>query len=376
MGETDVDSPALAHARAASPDTLADGALHRDVEAGVAATRETLRRYLTDRRDQAGHVAGEYRVLWETLATQVGGKLLRPRLTVAAYLGLGGTDLDVVAAVAAAQEMLHTAMLVHDDVLDGDEVRRNAPNVAGTYRARLADQQLTGPVADHQVLAASLLGGDLAIAAAFDLVASAPLDAELRVEAVRLLAGTLTTTVAGELLDVQGELLPPSDVDPILVAELKTAAYSCCAPLRAGALLAHASASTHGHLDRFGTTLGIAFQLADDDLGVFGDPQRTGKSVHSDLRAGTRTELLRYAYLLADDAGRAVLDRYVGDPMLDDVGAALVRDVMVTSGARARVLALASGAARTARETAAAHLPPALAGYLGAVVDDLAERGH
>lgn len=352
-----------------------DAALRAQVDAGLAATSETLRRYLTDRRDQAGHVAHEYLVLWETVAAQVGGKMLRPRLTVAAYLGLGGTDLDAVAPVAAAQELLHTAMLVHDDVLDGDEVRRGVPNVAGTYRARLRDRGVVGRAADHQVLGSALLGGDLALSGAFDLVATAPVGPEVRVQAMRLLATTLATTVAGELLDVGGELLAPSDVDPLLVAELKTAAYTCCAPLQAGALLAHAPAATHATLDRVGTALGIAFQLADDDLGVFGDPAVTGKSVHSDLRAGTRTELLRYAYLLADDAGRAVLDRYVGDPALDDAGAAAVRDVMVGSGARDHVLALAAGAARSARETAARHLPPVLAGYLGGVVDELAERG-
>ncbi|MGW6130431.1 polyprenyl synthetase family protein [Cellulomonas sp. NPDC055163] len=352
-----------------------DATLRAQVDAGLDATREVLRRYLTDRRDQAGHVAHEYLVLWETVAAQVGGKLLRPRLTVAAYLGLGGTDLAAVAPVAAAQELLHTAMLVHDDVLDGDEVRRGVPNVAGTYRARLRERGVVGRAADHQVLGSALLGGDLALSGAFDLVATAPVGAEVRVQVVRLLATTLATTVAGELLDVGGELLAPSDVDPLLVAELKTAAYTCCAPLQAGALLAHAPAATHATLDRVGTALGIAFQLADDDLGVFGDPAVTGKSVHSDLRAGTRTELLRYAYLLADDAGRAVLDRHVGDPGLDDAGAARVRDVMVGSGARDHVLALASAAARSARETAARHLPPVLAGYLGGVVDELAERG-
>lgn len=351
-------------------------ALRAQVDAGLDATRGTLHRYLTDRSEQAGHVAHEYLVLWETVAAQVGGKMLRPRLAVAAYLGLGGTDLDAVAPVAAAQELLHTSMLVHDDVLDGDEVRRGVPNVAGTYRARLGDRGVTGRAADHQVLASALLGGDLALSAAFDLVATAPVSPEVRVQAMRLLATTLATTVAGELLDVGGELLAPSDVDPLLVAELKTAAYTCCAPLQAGALLAHAPATTHATLDRVGTALGIAFQLADDDLGVFGDPAVTGKSVHSDLRAGTRTELLRYAYLLGTDADRAVLDRHVGDPALDDEGAALVRDVMTRSGARGRVLALATGAARTARETAAQHLPPVLAGYLGGIVDELAERGH
>jgi len=345
------------------------------VESALAATRHTLRDYLDDRREDAALVAPAYARLWSVLADQVGGKLLRPRLTVAAYLGLGGTDVDAIAPVAAAQELLHTAMLVHDDVLDADEVRRGAPNLTGTYRAHLAADGVTGRAAEHQLLAAGLLGGDLALSAAFDLVARAPIAPDTRIEAVRMLARTVGVTVAGELLDVGGELLSPSEVDPLLVAELKTAAYSCCGPLLVGALLAHAPAVTRTHLDRFGSALGVAFQLVDDDLGVFGDPARTGKSVLSDLRAGKRTELLRLAYVLTDGNGRAVLDQYVGDPELDDAGARRVRDVMTACGARDRARSLADGAARTARDTARNALPATLADYLVAIIDELADRG-
>ena len=121
------------------------------------------------------------------------------------------------------------------------------------------------------------------------------------------------------------------------MAELKTAAYSGALPLVVGAVLAGADEGYAAQLGAVGSALGVAFQLTDDELGVFGDPAVTGKSVLSDLREGKRTELLRRTYALADRAGCAVLDAQVGRPDLDEEGASAVREVMVSSGALAEV---------------------------------------
>ncbi|WP_282949135.1 polyprenyl synthetase family protein [Cellulomonas endometrii] len=343
------------------------------VEDGIGAVRLLLVDDVARRRARARDLAAEHAALWRAVGTQVGaGRLMRPRLTLAAYLGLGGTDLPAVAPVAAAQEMLHTAMLVHDDVLDHDETRRGRPNVTGAARRRLAAQGVVGAAADGPVLAAGLLGGDLALAAAFELVASAPVPAETRLRLVQDLARAVDTTVAGELLDVTGALRGPTAVDALRVAELKTAVYSCCAPLAAGAVLAGADDGVLGVLDRFGTAFGVAFQLLDDEQGLFGDPAVTGKSVLSDLREGKRTELLRLAYLRADPAQRAVLDAGVGRPDLPEDEAARVRDVIQGSGALAEARLVRADAVRTARTAAEEGLPAGLAGYLTEMLDAVA----
>ncbi|RYV51439.1 polyprenyl synthetase family protein [Pengzhenrongella frigida] len=376
----DTSADTSAGARAGRLDGLTPAGSVRDrlateVELGVQASVRALNDHLRAGRAAAEAMAPAYGALWATLADQVGGgKLLRPRLMLAAYLGLGGTDIDGVAPIAAAQELLHTAMVVHDDVLDHDEMRRGRPNLAGARRAELAAVGVVGKAAEDQVLAAALLGGDLALTGAFDLVARAPIAPELRLGAVGLLVRSVTTTVGGELLDIAAELTGPTRVDAILIAELKTAAYTCSGPLVIGGLLAGADDATRAQLERLGTALGVAFQLVDDELGVFGDPEQTGKSVLSDIREGKRTELLRLSYLLADAAGRAVLDRHVGDPDLDEDDAARVRAVMADSGALDRTRGIAAGAARTARQTARLHLPAPLADYLCALVDELAGR--
>lgn len=351
------------------PATAQDALVTR-VDAALDTVRDLLVADAARRRSSARDLAREHAELWRAVGDQLGGRLMRPRLTLAAYLGLGGTDVAGAAPVAAAQEMLHTAMLVHDDVLDHDETRRGRPNVTGSARRRLAARGVTGPAADAPVLAAGLLGGDSALVAAFDLVASAPVAPELRLAVVRALARAVDTTVAGELLDVTGTLHGPTAVDALRVAELKTAVYSCCTPLAAGAVLAGADDAVLGVLDRFGTAFGVAFQLLDDEAGVFGDPAVTGKSVLSDLREGKRTELLRLAYLRADDAQRAVLDDLVGRPDLTDAAAGRVRAVIVESGALEQARLVRADAMRSAA-TATQGLPEPLAGYLAGLVAEL-----
>lgn len=350
--------------------------LAESVERTMAVTSAVLQDFL-DARVRAAATRSDVAVqLWTDLADGVGGKLMRPRLAVASYLGLGGQDAAAIAPVAAAVEVLHAAMLVHDDLLDHDEVRRGRPNVAGAARARLTGRGLPERTVSDQVLAAGLLAGDLAIASAFALAASAPADSAAVLRVVGLLAEGIETTVVGELLDVTGALSSPRDVDALAVAELKTAAYSGSLPLVVGAVLAGADDGQVARLGAVGSALGVAFQLADDDLGVFGDPAVTGKSVLSDLREGKRTELLRRAYAMADDAGCAALDEHVGRADLDDAGAAVVRGVMVSSGALDAVRELARATGRRARELAVDGVPEPLGGYLVGVVDDLVGRGH
>lgn len=336
----------------------------RRVEQGMELVRAGLAEQVALRRSRARDLAPVHAALWRALGEQIGGRLMRPRFTLAAYLGLGGADPAAAAPVAAAQELLHTAMLVHDDLLDHDETRRGRPNVTGTARHRLAGAGITGRAADDQVLAVGVLGGDVALVAALGLVTTAPIAPEVALRVLRAMTESVDTTVAGELLDVTGALSGPAEVDALRVAELKTAVYSCCTPLAVGAILAGADEGTIGVLDRFGTAFGVAFQLLDDELGVFGDPALTGKSTLSDLREGKRTELLRLTFLRADPAGRRVLDRQLGRPDLDEAGAAQLRAVIRDCGALHQAQQVRAAAIDRARTAVSAGLPGELAEYL------------
>lgn len=345
------------------------------IDAQLDGVRTILDDHVTAAMAELPAAGTDYRNLWETIGAQFGGgKNLRPSLVLAAYGGLGGADDAAVVPVAASMEMLHLAMLIHDDILDHDEVRRGKLNVAGTRRAELADHSLPRQRVDDHVLAAALLGGDLAIASAYDLISRASLPAHHRLACLDLVTRAIKTTIAGELLDMYGDLVPPEEANSLLVAELKTAAYSCVVPLLAGAQLAGADPTMISHLERIGSSLGISFQLVDDDLGVFGDPAVTGKSVLSDLRAGKRTELLRLGFHLASPSDREVLRHSVGNLELTEDGADRVRAILVSSGARDRALKVARQHARIAHRTAYERVPAPLSGYLVELIDELEDR--
>ena len=137
---------------------------------------------------------------------------------------------------------------------------------------------------------------------------------------------------------MQSETITPDRAAPLRVAELKTAAYSVVLPLRLGAVAAGCtSEATLRSLTQVGIALGIAYQLADDDLGLFGATESTGKSVLSDVRQGKRTEHIRIAYARAGFADRATLDAVLGLPDATDADADLVRDIVLRTGARESV---------------------------------------
>ena len=355
--------------------TLTVEDLRSRVDAQLISVRVALDDHITAGMAELPAAGSDYRNLWHTLGQQfAGGKNLRPSLVIAAFAGLDGGDEATVVPVAAAMEMLHVAMLIHDDILDHDEVRRGRPNVAGSRRAELAHHDLPQERVEDHVMAAALLGGDIAISSAYDLISRAPLPAHHRLACIDLVTRAIRTTIAGELLDMFADLVAPEDANSLLVAELKTATYSCVVPLRAGALLAGADPTMVTHLEKIGASLGLSFQLVDDDLGVFGDPVLTGKSVLSDLRAGKRTELLRLGFHQADDAGREVLRRWVGNPDLTEEGAEQVRRALTDSGARTTALKVARQHAKVARKVAMERVPAPLSGYLVGLIDSLGER--
>lgn len=370
-----VTSPGSAHERRPEAirlvhaDSPSATELGRAVDIVLAEIRETATSYASTRARVGEERADDVSHLWEALATQIGGKLLRPRLTATAYLGLGGRDTSALVPVAAAIEVLHTAMLIHDDLIDHDDVRRGRPNIAGLYRSG-AVSEASPEAAD----AAALLGGDLAMWSAVDLVLDAGLEPGIQTQVLRLLVRSVHTTVGGELLDVLGQFRAPGDVDAQSVARLKTAVYSCVVPLVAGAYLAGADQNACDHVERYGESAGVAFQLVDDLLGTFGDPAVTGKSSLSDLREGKRTELIAIAWRRADGEQSAVLQECLGNPDLDDAGAERVRRVLHETGAVETVRATVRSLATNAASALTDDLPRGLRLQLSGLLERLVER--
>lgn len=323
---------------------MSDRTLSADVLAEVGAVVDEC---FHDVAERIGAIEGFDTVWTQARRGAQGGKMLRPRLMLAAHRAFADDPSDDVIRAAAAVELLHLAFLLHDDVIDRDLVRRGGPNLIALCRdAALADGA-DEATALRYGQSCAILTGDLLLSAAHRLIADLDSSAAPRGALASILADAIDAAAVGEHADIRLGIRGEAGEAAILrTMEHKTARYSFSAPLRIGALLGGAPAATVEALGFIGTTIGVAFQARDDVLGVFGDPRQTGKSVLSDLREGKLTLLI--AHSRTHPAWRAVADLF-GDPELDERGAAAIRTAIECSGGLARTEAVISSLVVEAR---------------------------
>ena len=328
---------------------------------------------LTRIRERAAELGPGFGALADaiTRATQ-GGKRLRPALVTASFDAFRSGDANASAAlsVAAAFELLHTAFVVHDDVIDHDIQRRGVPNVGGEFRLR---GRTRGAGADGAALlgdAAAILAGDILLHEAFRLVAMAHTDDATKDRLLTLLDDAVLVSAAGELADVENSVTSafPSRSETLDTAFNKTAVYSFRAPLQAGALLGGADADALRVLGDAGGRLGLAFQLVDDLIGAFGTSAQTGRDCGPDLRETKRTPLVALAR--ETDAAPGV-DQALALARTGPVAVREAQIVLEASGARDRLVALISDTLDDVREVSA---DPALPERAGALLRTLADR--
>ncbi|MGD9486176.1 polyprenyl synthetase family protein [Streptomyces sp. TRM70308] len=311
-----------------------------------AAVEGVLRQYLAERAAQADGVSGRFAEEVAELVARFalgGGKRLRPRFLWCGWRagGPGAAEERAVLRVGAALELLQVCALVHDDLMDAAPLRRAKPSVHVEFAARHRARRLRG-AAEEFGAGAALLTGDLALVWAEDLWHEAGLTAAARRRAGALWRAMRTEMVAGQYLDLHGQAA--GDFDPpqaLRIAHLKAGLYTVQRPLGLGAAIAEDGRVRQPELRRAGRRAGVAFQLRDDLLDVFGDGSGTGKPTGADVRQGKPTYLMAVALQQAR-AGRRrtaerVLTRALGDRALGESGLERVRAVLVELGARAVV---------------------------------------
>ncbi|MFI9586167.1 polyprenyl synthetase family protein [Streptomyces sp. NPDC052236] len=263
-----------------------------------------------------------------------GGKRIRPLMAIVGWHAAGakGEEYQIM-RVAAGLEMLHAAILIHDDVIDASATRRGAP----TTHRRFAAQH-HGPAADRFGAAAAITAGDVVFAWAEELLRTAGLThAQLRQLNVPL-AAMRQEVMIGQYLDVKHAGNTGATMeDALAICRYKTAHYTIHRPLQIGAALSYASPDVLDAMTAFGVPLGEAFQLRDDVLGVFGDPATTGKPNLDDLREGKHTALIAAARKASTPDQRPILARSWGNPCLTEDDAAQVRTIMHATAATATV---------------------------------------
>ena len=337
-----------------------------DIDAPIDAALERV-------RGRAHALGGGAGVLGDAIVRAgLGGKRFRPALVVRTFQAFADqTEAPAgLCRVAAAFELLHTAFVVHDDVIDRDTMRRGIPNISGEFRARARSQGADAADAGLLGDAAAILGGDLLLHEAMRLVSLAEFEPALRVRLLDLFDDAVFVSAAGELADVENAIAPDCADTPALLraARDKTAVYSFSAPLQAGALIAGASPEALTALADAGAALGLAFQLVDDLIGAFGSAEQAGRSPGSDLREAKRTPLIA----LARESGswprvRRVLARAHTGP----VAVRNAQRALADSGARERLHALIDD---TLAEVRTKAFDPALPPAAGALITELATR--
>jgi geranylgeranyl diphosphate synthase, type I len=241
-------------------------------------------------------------------------------------------------AAAAALELLHAGALVHDDVLDDSDTRRGKPTVHRLFAARHAASGWRGTAAPFGKGMAILLG-DLLLTWTDEMFHGSGLPPPALTRGRAVLAVMRTELMAGQYLDLLEQAAGTGGVaGPLRVVTYKTAKYTIERPLHLGAALAGPGAADPALIrgyTGYGLPLGVAFQLRDDLLGIFGDPAETGKPAGDDIREGKRTVLVAVAREKATARQAAALDRLLGDPSIGAAGVAEFRGLLADTGAQA-----------------------------------------
>ncbi len=221
-----------------------------------------------------------------------GGKRLRAAFLYYAYLAAGGTDRKRILKTSMSVELIHLFLLIHDDIMDRDTVRHGVPTIHERYRA-IAKRYFPETDAEHFGNSIAIIIGDMLGAFGNDIIFRSGFPNERVFRALSKLQEIVSYTVIGQAKDVYFEYRKKASRDDILkMYEYKTAKYTLEGPIALGFLLAGGKPALLKKFERYALPIGIAFQIQDDILGVFGSPERTGKSSASDLREGKMTLLV------------------------------------------------------------------------------------
>lgn len=229
-----------------------------------------------------------------------GGKRFRAALCAAAHQGVSAeANAEPSLDAGVALELLQAYLLIQDDWMDGDLERRGGPSVHAALMKAFGDA--------HLGASSAILSGDYLMGLAVQTLAAANAPPERVARAVQLFCRVHNDVVIGQQLDMLGRA---GDVEAMHT--LKTGSYTVRGPLLLGAVLAGAGEPVLQALEGYAHPVGVAFQLRDDLLGMFGKSQQTGKPEGSDLRAGKRTALIAEAGSRLDGEGRALLAKVFG----------------------------------------------------------------
>lgn len=307
----------------------------------VAEVSESAQTALRELAEQFPWITRETDVFLSPGADLIsGGKRARARLAHLAWRAAGGEALhEAIIAAGAALELFQGAALIHDDIIDDAHTRRGAPAAHRAFAARHRENAFVGSDVDYGRSAAILLG-DLMLALSQRRMLDAARIAPEGSNALDIYSAMCAEVALGQYLDVDAAAHGPKDSDALeksfTVVRHKSARYSVERPLVLGATLAGGDGTLVAALSDIGEPLGEAFQMRDDELGVFGDPTVTGKPAGDDLAEGKLTPLILIGCEMADSKDAQFIRENLGDRSITRDAVERIRSILTDSGARAR----------------------------------------
>ncbi|MEV4426169.1 polyprenyl synthetase family protein [Streptomyces sp. R-07] len=290
-----------------------------------ARVDEVLRNHVADEADQLSALDPALGPVAEQLEAAVAdGKRLRAAFCYWGWRAVGQPDSDALVRAAASMELVHAAAIVHDDLIDDSPLRHGRPTAHRALRGAVEQHPRAGGAARSL----AMLVGDLLMSLAGQLFVTSGLPAAYLGRARPFWAALARDLVAGECLEILHTGAAPDTTASLKVIRYKTAKYTVEQPLLIGGALAGAGERLRAGYSAYGLPLGEAFQLRDDLLGLFGDPETTGKAAADDVQGHRPTALLAETWRLADDEERGRLRELLGRRDLDGDALEAVRELM------------------------------------------------
>jgi len=260
------------------------------------------------------------------------GKRIRGNLVRLGYNCFKKNDDKDLLPISVALELTQSAILIHDDVIDQSELRRNQLTIHERYKKyHLKKYEKGDPL--HYGESMAIVLGIIGYYEAIKLITQSLFKDELKVKAIHELGHFMTNTGYGEGLDVDlsyRETISQKDIFDIYT--YKTAYYTIIGPLKIGAILAGAKQKDLKIFEDYGTPLGIAFQIQDDILGIFGDEKSTGKKTGDDIKEGKNTILFTQALKIANPKQKEILKKLWGKRDINMKEINQVREIVIQTG--------------------------------------------
>lgn len=304
-----------------------------------------------------------------------GGKRLRPALMYYGYLAAGGREKEKILKASVSIELIHIFLLIHDDIIDCDNMRHGIDTVQTRYE-KLGKKFFQKTDCAHFGGSMAIIIGDMVGALGNQIIFNSDFKAELIMRALSKLQGIISMTVIGQSQDIYMENRGRASEKEIMrMYENKTAKYTIEGPLHLGAVLGGANQKLLDMLSAYALPIGIAFQIQDDILGIFGSERKMGKKVGTDITGGKQTILVAKAREMAGRKEKYALDKLLGkrDLSAEDIGE--FREIIKKTGAYdyAKKMSLKL-VIRAKRELAKSKINREAEDFLNNVADYMIER--